>query len=173
MLRKVTFLFFVPMVVSLIVSVPAFAQKQTEGGLEGLTTIYVRTHLKMDGGDKASGVTPEQLQSDAESLLGDAGLKVVQQEEFKRHLQARSYPLALFDLEGRVTKPSGMDFYIYNFNFKVRQATFLARKPTVKFLATTWETIDFGVTENLASMRDRVKQAVNLFIQDYKAENPK
>jgi len=150
-----------------------FAQRQADSSLEGLTTIHVQVQLKSDSDAKGSGPTAEQFQSDVESLLGEAGLKVVSQEEFERLLRSRGYPVALFDLDATITKPSDVDFHIYIFNFKVRQAVFLVRKPAVKFLASTWELNSFGTTNSLPALREKVKQAANQFIQHFKAENPK
>jgi len=150
----------------------SFAQRQAESSLEGLTTIHVRVQLKSDS-DAKGGPTAEQFQSDVESLLEEAGLKVVSQEEFERLLRSRGYPVALFDLDATITKPSDVDFHICIFNFKVRQAVFLVRKPAVKFLASTWELNSFGTTNSLPALREKVKQAANQFIQHFKAENPK
>jgi hypothetical protein len=162
------------MILLLMIPCPVvFAQKQADSSLEGVTTIHVRVQLKNDSDDKGSGLKPEQLQGDAESLLADAGMKVVPQDEFERLLRSRGYPVALFDLDARITKLSDMDFHIYNLNFKVRQAALLVRKPVVKFLAPTWELNSFGTTDSLPSLRQKVKQAVTQFIQDFKAENPK
>jgi hypothetical protein len=174
MLRKRSCLCCVLTLLLLTIFGPAaLAQKQADSSLEGLTTIHVRVQLKSDPDVKGSGVTPEQLQADAEGLLADAGMKVVSQDEFERLLRSRGYPVALFDLDARITKLSDMDFHIYNLNFKVRQAALLVRKPVVKFLAPTWELNSFGTTDSPPALREKVKQAASQFIQDFKAENPK
>jgi len=174
MLRKRSCLCCVLMLLLLTIPGPAaLAQKQADSSLEGLTTINVRIQLKSDSDGKSPGLTPGQLQGDAEGLLADAGMKVIPQDEFERLLRSRGYPVALFDLDARITKLSDMDFHIYNLNFKVRQAALLVRKPVVKFLAPTWELNSFGTTDSLPTLREKVKQAVAQFIQDFKAENPK
>ena len=174
MLRKKCSYCCVLMLLLLMIPCPvALAQRQAESSLEGLTTIHVRVQLKIDPDGKASELTSEQLQGDAESLLSDAGMKVVPQDEFERLLRSRGYPIALFDLDARITKLSDMDFHIYNLNFKIRQATLLVRKPVVKFMAPTWELNSFGTTDNPPALREKVKQAVTQFVQDFKAENPK
>ena len=160
----------------LLITGPAlFAQQQADSSLEGLTTIHVRIQLKTesDGDGKGSGLTSEQLQGDAESLLADAGLKVVPQDEFERLLRSRGYPVALFDLDAKIAKLKDTDSHIYNLNFKVRQAAFLVRKPTVKFLAPTWELNSLGTTDSLPSLREKARQAITQFIQQFKSENPK
>jgi hypothetical protein len=174
MLRKRSFSCYVLMVLLLTAPGPAaLAQKQADSSLEGLTTIHVRVQLKSDSDGKVSGLTPEQLQGDAESLLADAGMKVISQDEFERLLRSRAYPVALFDLDARVTKLNDVDLYVYNLNFKVRQVALLVRKPVIKFLAPTWELNSFGTTDSPPALRERVKQAATQFIQDFKAENPK
>jgi hypothetical protein len=174
MLRKRSCLCCILMLLLLMIPGPAaLAQKQADSSLEGLTTIHVRIQLKSDSDGKSSGLKPEQLQGDAESVLADAGMKVIPQDEFERLLRSRGYPVALFDMDARVTKLNDMDLYVYNFNFKVRQAALLVRKPVVKFLAPTWELNSFGTTDSLPTLREKVKQAATQFIQDFKAENPK
>ena len=158
----------------LLITGPAlFAQQQADASLEGLTTIHVRIQLKTESDEKGSGLTSEQLQSDAESLLAEAGLKVVPQDEFERFLRSRGYPVALFDLDAKIAKLRDTDSHIYNLNFKVRQASFLVRKPTVKFLAPTWELNSLGTTDSLPSLREKARQAITQFIQQFKSENPK
>ena len=174
MLRKRSCLCWVLMLFLLMIPGPAaLAQKQADSSLEGLTTIHVRVQLKSDSDGKGSGLTADALRGDAEGVLADAGMKVIPQDEFERLLRSRGYPVALFDLDARVTKLSDMDFHIYNLNFKVRQAALLVRKPVVKFLAPTWELNSFGTTDSPPTLREKVKQAATQFVQDFKAENPK
>ncbi len=151
----------------------ALAQRQADSSLEGLTTIHVRVQLKSDSDGKSSGLRQEQLEGDAEGLLADSGMKVIPQEEFDRLLRSRGYPVALFDIDARITKLSGTELHIYNFNFKVRQAVLLVRKPVIKFLAPTWEFNSLGTTDSLPALREKVKEVVAQFLQDFKAENPK
>ena len=173
-MRKRTCQWVVLMLLLLMMPGPAaLAQRQAESSLEGLTTVHVRVQLKTDSNGKGSGLTSEQLQGDAETLLSDAGMKVVPQDEFERLLRSRGYPVALFDLDAQTTKMNDMDLHIYNFNFKARQAALLVRKPVVKFMAPTWELNSFGTTDSLPKLREKVRQAVTQFIQDFKAENAK
>jgi hypothetical protein len=174
MLREKPWFYCILTLLFLLIPGPApFAQQQADLSFEGLTTIHVRIQLKTESDGKVSGLTSEQLQADAESLLADAGLKVVPQDEFERLLRSRGYPIALFDLDGKIAKLKDTDSYIYNLNFKVRQAAFLVRKPTVKFLAPTWELNSFGSTDSLPSLREKSTQAVAQFIQLFRTENPK
>ena len=174
MLRKGTFFFSVLMMALWIAPVPCpFAQRQADSSLEGLTSVHVRVQLKIESDTAASGITAGQLQNDSEALIGDAGLKIVPQEEFDRLIGSRGYPIALFDLDAKIFKPGDAGFHVYQLNFKVRQVAYLARKPVVKFLAPTWEMTDFGTTDTLTLVRERVRNAVIQFIRDFKAENPK
>jgi hypothetical protein len=149
-----------------------WAQNQVDGALEGLKAIHVRVHLNMDSGSKELKLTPDLLKSDAEGLLSDAGLKVVSEEEFQRLLPSRGYPIATFDIDSKILKPGDAAYYIFYFDIKVRQPTFLSRKPVVNFLAPTWETTNIGAIDSASAIRDMLKQGVNSFIGDFKGENP-
>lgn len=154
-----------------------FAEMQrisgAENALEGLTTICPRIQYYEDGVLKESGQARAELQSDLESMLTGAGLKVVDRTEFERLVASRNYPIALLDLEARMSKIQDVEMNTYILTVKVRQAVFLSRKPVVKFLASSWESTDFGVAKDFSFVRGVAKDALARLVQDLQAQNPK
>jgi len=155
----------------------AFAQFQrisgAENALAGLTTIHPRVQYYEDGIPKETGQAVAQLQSDLESMLSDSGVKVVPMDEFERLVASRSYPIALLDMEVRMSKTPDSELKMYILTIKVRQAVFLSRKPVVRFMASSWESTDFGAAKDFPFVRGVAKDAVARFVQDLQAQNPK
>ncbi len=151
-----------------------FGQSQgSEAVLAGLTTINIRIQYFEDGSLQASSSERAQLQSDAEGLLTDAGLKLVDAGEFDRLVSARSYPVAMLDMDVRMSKLPETDLHTYLLSLKIRQGAFLSRKPVVRFLASTWESTDFGAAKDFAFVKGVAKEALGKFVQDFRAQNPK
>jgi hypothetical protein len=106
-------------------------------------------------------------------MLNDSGIKVVPMDEFERLVASRSYPIALLDMELRTSKMPDSELKMYILLIKVRQAVFLSRKPVVRVMATSWESIDFGAAKEFPFVRGVAKDAVARFVQDLQAQNPK
>jgi hypothetical protein len=161
--------------VSLCLSSPASSLfGQTQGGepvLAGLTTMNLRIQVYEDG--VLQDTSSEQLQSDAERMLTDAGLKLVGADEFERLVSSRNYPIAMLDMDVRMTKLPEMDLRTYLLSLKIRQGAFLSRKPVVRFLASTWESTDFGAAKDFSFVRGVAKDALGKFVQNFQAQNPK
>ena len=165
--------FFV--ILSLLVS-PVFdahAQKMGDELLAGLTTICLRVQYSDDSGMKATGSESNQLVSDTERQLSDAGLKVVSSSEFDRLIASRGYPIALLDVEVRLAKVKDMDLKIYNLSVRLRQLSYVARKPTLRFLGGTWDVTDYGTMDDFSFVRQRLNAVITRLVSDYKSENPK
>jgi hypothetical protein len=152
-----------------------FAQIQrivgAEEALGGLTTIYPRIQYYENGSLKESN--RGQLQSDLEGMLSDAGMKIVDTAEFERLVASRSYPIALLDMEVRMSKIPDTELQMYLLSIKVRQPVFLARRPVVNFLASSWENTDFGAARDFPFVRGVAKDALGRFVQDLRSQNPK
>ena len=144
-----------------------------EDALAGLTTIYPRIQYYEDGMLKETGQARAQLQSDLERMLTDAGIKLVGMAEFERLVASRSYPIALLDMEVRMSKIPDTELNTYILSIKVRQAVFLARKPVVRFLASSWESTDFGAAKDFPFVSGVANDALGRFVQDLRAQNPK
>jgi len=168
--------FFVVTLGLLLLGSPAstvFGQKAAQEILAGLTTAHVRILYFEDGSARESGQERNQLASDLERALADAGLKLVSRDEFERLVSSRGYPIGLLDLEVRTNKISGVDFKIYFVSLKLQQLCYVARKPVLRFMASTWDGTDAGTADDFNAVKTRVKEVVNRFVSDYKSENPK
>lgn len=144
-----------------------------DNALAGLTTFYPRVQVYDDGTAKEAGQAVSQLQSDLERMLSDAGYKLVAMDEFERLVASRSYPIALLDVEARMSTIPNSELKAYILSVKVRQAVYLARKPVVRFMASSWESTDFGAAQDFGFVRGVARDAVGRFVQDLQAQNPK
>lgn len=165
--------FFV--ILSLLVS-PVFdahAQKMGDELLGGLTTVCLRVQYSDESGLKATGTESNQLVSDTERQLSDAGLKVVSSSEFDRLIASRGYPIALLDVEVRIAKVKDMDLKVYNLSVKLRQLAYIARMPTLRFLGGTWDITDYGTMDDFSFVKQRLNALITRLVSDFKSENPK
>jgi hypothetical protein len=151
----------------------AHAQKMGDQLLAGLTTVYLRVQYSDESGMKATGSESSQLISDTEQQLTDAGLKVVSSSEFDRLIASRGYPIAMLDVEVRLAKVPDMEVKVYNLSVRLRQLSYVARMPTLRFLGGTWDVTDAGTMDNFSFLKQRVNAIVSRFVSDYKSENPK
>jgi hypothetical protein len=151
----------------------AHAQKMGEQLLAGLTTVHLRVQYSDETGTKAAGTESNQLVSDTERQLSDAGLKVVSSSEFDRLIASRGYPIALLDVEVKLGKVPDMDLKVYHLSARLRQVAYVARMPTLRFLGATWEVTDYGVADNFSFLKQRLSAMISRLVSDYKSENPK
>jgi len=151
----------------------AHAQKMGDELLAGLTTVCLRVQYSDESGLKATGAESNQLVSDTERQLSAAGLKVVSSSEFDRLIASRGYPIALLDVEVRLAKVKDMDLKIYNLSVRLRQLSYVARKPTLRFLGGTWDVTDYGTMDNFSFVKQRLNAVIARLVSDYKSENPK
>jgi len=151
----------------------AHAQKMGDELLAGLTTVCLRVQYSDESGLKATGAESNQLVSDTERQLSAAGLKVVSSSEFDRLIASRGYPIALLDVEVRLAKVKDMDLKIYNLSVRLRQLSYVARKPTLRFLGGTWDVTDYGTMDNFSFVNQRLNAVIARLVSDYKSENPK
>jgi hypothetical protein len=151
----------------------AHAQKMGDQLLAGLTTVYLRVQYSDESGMKAVGSESSQLISETERQLTDAGLKVVSSSEFDRLIASRGYPIAMLDVEVRLAKVPDLDLKVYNLSVRLRQLSYIARMPTLRFLGGTWDVTDAGTMDNFPFLRQRFSAIISRFVSDYKSENPK
>jgi hypothetical protein len=169
-------IFFVATLVLLLLGSPAstvLGQKAASDILAGLTTAHVRIFYSEDGSAREGGQERNQLALDLERALADSGLKLVSKDEFDRLLSSRGYPIGLLDLEVRTNKISGVDFKIYYVSLKLQQLCYVARKPVLKFMASTWDITDAGTADDFNAVKKRVNETIGRFVSDFKSENPK
>ena len=169
--KKLVFLFLLTLLVSPVFD--AHSQEMGDQLLAGLTTVYVRVQYTDDSGMKATGSEPSQLVSDTQRQITDAGIKAVSSGEFDRLIASRGYPIAMLDIEVRLDKIKDVDLKIYNLRVRIRQLSYIARMPTLRFLGGTWEVTDAGVTDDFSFLRQRLSGIISQLVSDYKSENPK
>jgi hypothetical protein len=169
--KKLFFLVMLALFVSPVLN--AHAQKMADQLLAGLTTVQVRVKYSDESGLKATGTESNQLISDTERQLSDAGLKIVSSSDFDRLVASRGYPIALLDIEVRLAKIADTDMKIYNLSVKLRQLAYIARMPTLRFLGGTWDVMDSGTMEDFSFIRQRLSGIISNLVSDYKSENPK
>jgi hypothetical protein len=169
--KKLFFLVMLTLLVSPVLN--AHAQKMGDQLLAGLTTVFLRVQYSDESGLKSTGTESNQLVSDTERQLTDAGLKVVSSSEFDRLIASRGYPIALLDVEVRLAKVADMDLKIYNLSVRLRQLSYIARMPTLRFLGGTWDVTDYGTLDNFSFVRQRLNAVITRLVSDYKSENPK
>jgi len=149
-----------------------FGQKTAPDILAGLTTAAMRVSYYEEGSLRNSSSEGRQLASDLEKQLGETGLKLVSEDELERLLVSRGYPAGLLDLDVRTSKMSGVEIQVYYISVKLYQVCYVARKPVLRFMASTWDLTDTGTADDFNAVRGRVREAVARFVGDFRAENP-
>ena len=123
------------------------------------------------------GLSKEQIKTDVESKLREAGIKVVPVE---KSLSLPTSPY-LYVIISTVKFCSGLE-YVYGTSVQLKQVVALERGKTVKpsralLWATTWEKSDgVGITfveELVGNARAHINEKVDMFISNYSAANPK
>jgi len=123
------------------------------------------------------GLSKEQIKTDVELRLREAGIKVVPIEKSL----SLSTPSYLYVIVNTVKFVSGLE-YVYGTSVQLKQVVVIERKKPVKppkayLWATTWEKSDgVGITsvEGLVeNVREHINNKVDAFISDYLAKNPK
>lgn len=154
----------------LVTSIAATAQdslgRSTLRGLRG-----VKVSIDSFIPEAQEGLTLNQLQTDVELRLRKAGIRVLTDQEW---LKTPGMP-ALYVIVP--THKTDIGLYAVSIRVKFRQSVTLVRQPnSPSVLAGTYETNTYiGVigTKRLRELRDRVADQVDIFINDYLAENPK
>lgn len=155
-------------------AVPLFAQIQgSDAVLSGLTTVHPVIRYMEEDSIERSGPAERQLQSDVERILADAGIDIVDATEFERLLGARSFPVALLAIDVRMSRHPDLDLQNYLLSLHIKQGVFLTRKPIVRFLATTWESTNFGIAKDPSLLREVAKDAMERFVQEWRSQNTK
>jgi len=149
-----------------------FAEDASVDVLKGLKSIYVQVD-PVEPEIKHKDLTTHQLKADTERQLVNAGIEVLSDKEFTRLKRSRNYPLGRLDVNITLIKAENVDSNIYSIIVQVRQPAFLGRRPVVKIFGSTWERREMGQISNLSTLRERVKDLVNQFIDEYLSSNPK
>jgi len=130
-------------------------------GLQGCRVVVERLKPEIE----QDGLTTKQLQTDTELKFRMAGIKVLSREE-----SAKTMGMPFFSLNANVG-PSQTG-YIYNISVSLVERVQLMRNGDIVW-AFTWQKGYLGITPDLSDIRQKVKDYVDRFINDYLAANPK
>lgn len=121
------------------------------------------------------GLTSERLKADIEQQLQDAGIEMVDEEEFGRLRRSQNYPLCRLELFTQIFEIKDKDVIIFNIYLQVQQAAFLARNPGIKINAPTWQKgeLSYSYGTSVDSIPKSVRNLVDQFIKAYLAANKK
>ena len=134
--------------------------------LRGLTGLYVYVDIL---GNTKDLFDIDAIRVDAELKLRMAGIKVLSTKEIK----PPGTPYLLVRLIIRRT-PDLPSFY-YSANVWLVQSVYLERNPSIHLSGLTWVVSRLGYVgeEHLSMIRDRIKDQIDIFINDYLSVNPK
>lgn len=170
---NVRFLLLPLMLVILYIATASIATAQRSLGretLRGLRGVKVSIDNFVPEAEK-EGLSKSQLQVDVELRLRKAGIRVLTEEEW---LKTPGMP-ALYVLV--TTHENKIGVHAFSIRVKLRQEVKLVRQPNFRtVLAGTYETNGYVGTvgsSNLRNLREAVADEVDVFINDYLAENPK
>ena len=148
---------------------PAHAQGD-EFTLEGLKGIYVDAS-GVDESLQAQGLRPNRVKSDTEKRLKQAGIPVVSDKEFDRLKQSQRYPLAVLEIRLEVADLGRTDLRLHMVTVQARQIVYLARKPVVKLLSTTWERRKIVGGGGLDLVKGALAEGIEQFITAFSSAN--
>jgi len=119
---------------------------------------------------KKAGLTKSQLQTDVEVELRKAGIPVLTEDE---RLKTPGRPVLYVNVN---SIDSSEGFYVYNIKVDLRQLVDLRRNRSIGNFATTWNrehVAGVGKSYFKQDVREKVRDYVNIFINDYLTVNPK
>jgi len=135
--------------------------------LKGLKGIYVLVE-PLEADVEQGGLTKTSIQTDVELKLRQAGIAVLTEAEAHA---AAGEPF----LQINVTTTSG-PLYAYSITVELCQTVRLDRDPSILVVgATTWSAAEVGTVSrgSLRSVRDKIKDHVDMLVNAYLSVNPK
>ena len=155
-------------------AVPVAAQldsKNSRKTLSALPGFYVAVE-DMDTAAARVGVTAAVIQSDIESKLRSAGIKLYSQDDFKNILEV---PQLYVNINELALHGAQAGLFTYNASAEVRQAIKLSRDPSISSTSVTWRapaTVGTVGSDNFyTAVRDVVREQVDLLITAYRDAN--
>lgn len=154
----------------------AVAQKSlpvdNRGSLRGLPGVNVLIEPFQDGETESRGLTDRQLQTDVELRLRKAGIRVLTLQETKAN---SIHPTLYVNLNVIPVEATSGQLYAFCLSVEVQQTVFLVTSPPSYTIANTWNTGTAGTVgiEHLGSLRGKIGDLVDTFINDFLAANPK
>lgn len=139
-------------------------QQETLRDLAGVWVVVEKLNPEIDQG----GLTRDQLQTDAETQLRQAGIRLLTAGECWETPGMPWLYITVAILKASETA------YAITIEVSLNQEVALTRAPHVKTFGVTWDTgVNLGVVEveNMATVRERLGALVEKFIADYRAVN--
>ena len=158
------------MVVGLESRLFAIDGKSNRATLQGLKGVGVLVENLAPDVEK-EGLVKSQIQTDVESRLRAAGVKVLTKEECAG---TPGEPYLYVNINLNIAETES-DAYPYSVDLLFIQKVSLLRDPKITTYAVTWSTGGVGSIGKkiVGQLRDDVKGMVDLFIKAYQGENPK
>ena len=142
----------------------------TRSTLAGLKGIYLQVP-SLSSQTEELGLTARQIQRAAEKQLDRAGIPLLSDTEYDRLRYSRRYPLARLEILVSAYQLKELNLIIYNVTVQTRQTVYLARKPVVRMVASTWSKQEFGHSVNLDIVRGKIQGLLDDFIDAYLSVN--
>jgi len=148
-------------------STPTADERDTLKGLEGIGVVVKQINPEVE----KYGLRKQQIQTDVELRLRQNGIRVFSPEEV---LSTPGSPYLSVNVSVFI-RADGRKLAAFKINIVLRQKVYLSRDLKIRCDATTWGTslVGSGDLSNLETIREYVKDAVDEFINDYLAANPK
>lgn len=146
-----------------------FTREQNREILAGLQGVHVLVEDFRPEEEKY-GFNKQQYKTDVELRLRQYGVKVLSKKE---QLQVSGHPCLYINVNPLIDEKVG-DAAV-SILVKLNEVVLLERNPSISTVATTWEKgmiLLLGL-KKLDSVRDSVRNLVDMFINDYLAANPK
>src|SRR3989449_9257919 len=143
--------------------------ESTRMTLAGVHGVRVVVRVSASAEVQKDGLSQSQLQTDVEVKLRQTGITVLGQQE------AQSGPWLNVNFSTlNVSSTNAMGMYAVCMSTELHQWVRLARNPSVRVWVSTWSaTGQFGTTAHLSSVRERIRDMTDQFINAYLAANPK
>jgi hypothetical protein len=141
-------------------------RRETLRGIKSMTIVI--EEIKQPGAT-ASKLTKEVIEKDVTEKLQEAGISVVPFTDLTADLPWVYVNIHLMEHN---ELPS---FYTFSLGVEIRQFVILKRIARLSFDATTWDHRLVGMirsSEALSTVRKSLNEAMNSFINDYRAVNP-
>jgi len=160
---------FSVMMMILLLSSGVMAQTIGKDSLKDLKGVHVIVdNLKSD--IEKDGLSTSTIQADVEQKLRMAGIKVLTEEEWIKE------PGGPYLYVGVSSYKRDTGLYAFHIEVELSQDVILSRKQDVLCPAVTWACIGLTGTvgaKKVNGLRNKIKDRVDLFINDYFDVNPK
>lgn len=141
-------------------------ERESLVGLKGVGILVA----PLTPGVEKYGLTMQRLQTDAELRLRRNGIKILSDEDLA---QEPGGPILIVNVLSKIYEETGLAaVYV---KVELKQNVLLKRDPTVVRFCDTWreEGVMLVLLKDFKNIREEVKDAVDMFCNDYLAANPK